>query len=400
MHPLLSPRQERYFLYTLAGIQFTHILDFMIMMPLGPLLIEAFGMDAHAFGLLVASYTLSAGVAGMLATLFVDRIERKRLLLSLLFLFALATLACGLAPSHLLLLVARGLAGICGGMLAALVQTMVGDVIPYARRAQASGIVATAFAVATVLGVPSALWLANHFQWRAPFLLTGALALLFMLPAWRLLPELHQHLRDRQELHLFSSLFAVVQDANHLRALIFSALIILSGFTVIPYITLYAVHNVGISQYDIPIVYLVGGTATFFSSRWIGRWADRRGKVAVYRRVALAAVLPLLAVTQMPATTLLFWILCTTPFFVLVSGRMVPAITIITSSVQPRLRGTFLSLNGTVQSLSMGLATLLAGAIITQAGDGRLIGYAEVGYVAVIANLLAIWFVARIVIHD
>ncbi|MBF0399540.1 MAG: MFS transporter [Magnetococcales bacterium] len=396
----LSSRHETFFLFTLAGIQFTHILDFMIMMPLGPLLIEAFGIDTQAFGLLVASYTLSAGTASLLVATFIDRFERKKLLLVVFFLFGASTLACGLAASYPALLVARGLSGTFGGVMGAMVQTMIGDVIPYSRRARASGLVAAAFSVSTVAGVPVSLWLANHLQWRTPFLLTAALTGIVMLPALRTLPELRQHIHHKKPAHAFSTMFMVLSDFNHIKTLIYSTLIIFSGFTVIPYITLYAVHNVGIAQFDIPIVYLVGGTATLFSSQLIGRWADRRGKVEVYRRLALATTIPLLVVTHVSSATLPIWILCTTTFFVLVSGRMIPAITIITAAAQPGLRGTFMSLNATAQSLAMGAATLLTGFVVGQESGGQIVGYAQVGYIAVLSNLMAIWFVGHITIHD
>ncbi|MEO5340381.1 MAG: MFS transporter [Magnetococcus sp. MYC-9] len=399
MDPLLSPRREKQIVRTLAGIQFVHILDFMIMMPLGPLLMESFGIGTYAFGLLVASYTLSAAASGLLAATLIDRFERKRFLLWVFFLFLVATLACGLAPSYQALLIARGFAGTFGGVMGALVQTVVADVVPYVRRANASGVLSAAFSVATVAGVPLSLWLANHLQWRTPFLFIAALALVFLLLGLRLLPELRQHVREGSA-HPFSAIAKVLQDANHVRALLYSSMIIFSGFTVIPYITLYAVNTVGIGQNDIPLVYLLGGSATLFSSPWIGRWADRAGKVMVYRRVALAALLPLLLVTHLGGVPLPVWLLCTTAFFVLISGRMIPAITIISSAAHPAWRGTFMSLNATVQSLSMGLATTLTGLLIARAPDGTIVGYAAVGWIAVTLNFVAIWFVGRIVIHD
>jgi predicted MFS family arabinose efflux permease len=400
MPSTLSPRAERLFLLTLAGIQFSNILDFMIVMPLGPILMRAFGIAAHEFGLLVASYSFSAAISGVLAATFVDRFERKRLSLVCFGLFGLATLACALAPTYSILMIARGLAGVFGGVLSALVQTMIGDAIPYARRASATGLVSTAFSISTVAGVPLSLWLANQFDWRAPFVLIAALSLIFILVGMRALPELRQHLDGQQRSHLLAATFAVLAEGNHLKALLYSALIIFSGFTVIPYITVYAVGNVGIAQQDIPIVYLVGGAATLFSARFIGHWADRVGKVEIYRRVALAAMLPILAVTQIGIAPLWAWVACTTCFFVLVSGRMIPAMAIVTSAAQPKLRGTFMSLNGTMQSLAMGLATTLAGFLVTMDGGGRLEGYALVGYVALAANLLAVGFVSRIVLHD
>lgn len=400
MHLSLTPQREKYLLLTLAGIQFSHVLDFMIMMPLGPMLMSTFGINTHEFGLLVASYSFSAALSGLLAATFVDRFERKRLLLTMFALFGMATLACGLAPGYATLLVARGLAGAFGGVMGALVQTIVGDVIPFARRARASGVVSAAFSISTVAGVPLSLWLANYFQWRAPFIFIAVLAALFILVGVRILPELRHHISDEKRAHPFVAMIAVLRDANHLRALLFSALVIFSGFTVIPYITIYAVGNAGIAQQDIPYIYLFGGAATLITARRIGHWADLRGKVRIYRLVAAAALLPLLAVTHIGAVPLWLWLICTTAFFVLISGRMIPAMAIITSSVQPKLRGTFMSLNAATQQFASGLASTLAGFIITQNSAGQVVGYETVGYVAMAANLLAIWFVARIVMHD
>ena len=395
----LSPRSERFFLLTLAAIQFSHILDFMIMMPLGPVLMAAFGIGTHEFGLLVAAYSFSAAVSGILAATFVDLFERKRLLLIVFAMFGLATLACGLAPGYSTLMLARGMAGVFGGIMGALVQTMIADAIPFSRRARASGVVATAFSISTIAGVPLSLWLANHLGWRAPFVLIAALSVVFLVIGLRFLPELRHHLSEKKRAHLLSATFSVLADSNHLSALLFSALIMFSGFTVIPYITVYAVNNVGIALSDIPFVYLVGGSATFISARLIGHWADKHGKVEVYRLVALLAMVPMLVLTHVGALALWVWLIISASFFVLTSGRMIPAMAIIASSAQPKLRGTFMSLNATVQSLAMGLATTLAGFLTSLDASGRIVGFPLVGYVAVAANLLAMWFVSRIVMH-
>lgn len=396
----LTPQRERYLLLTLSGMQFSHILDFMIMMPLGPILMHEFGISTHEFGFLVASYSFSAALAGLLAATFVDKFERKRLLLSVFALFGLATLACGLSPSYATLLIARGLAGAFGGVMGAMVQTLVGDLIPFERRATASGVISASFSLSTVAGVPLSLWLANHYNWRAPFIMIACTTVLFLIVGLKFLPDVRHHLSQEKRAHPFSAMFEVMTDANHLRALLFTMLILFSGFTVIPYITLYAVSNVGIAQHDIFYIYLVGGAATLISSRLIGRWADKRGKVKIYRLIAIAATIPLLAVTQVGAAPLWVWLICTTAFFVLISGRMIPAMAIITSAAIPKLRGTFMSLNSATQQLASGLAATLAGFITTQSATGQIIGYDRVGFVAILANLLAIAFAARIVMHD
>jgi predicted MFS family arabinose efflux permease len=400
MQATLTPQHERRLLLTLAGIQFSHILDFMIMMPLGPILISSLGISTHQFGLLVASYSFSAAFSGLLGATFVDRFERKSLLLWMFGLFGVATLACAFAPSFITLLIARALAGAFGGVMGAMVQTIIGDVIPFERRAAANGVVMSAFSLSTIAGVPISLWLANWLNWRAPFVLVALLTVIFVLVGRQVLPTLRHHISAEKRAHPFVPMFAVLREANHRRALLFSALIIFSGFTVIPYITLFAVHNLAISQLQIPLIYLAGGAATLITARLIGRYADARGKVQVYRAVAIAASVPLLIVTQISAAPLWLWMIYTTVFFVLVSGRMIPAMAIITSAAEPKLRGTFMSLNATVQSLAMALASTLAGFIITQNPTGEIIHYEIVGYVALSANALAIWFVAKIVMHQ
>jgi predicted MFS family arabinose efflux permease len=407
-HPLpaepLDLARERVLLVTLAGIQFAHILDFMIMMPLGPILMRELGVGTHEFGLLVSAYTFTAAFTGVLAAVFVDRFERKRMLLTMFALFALATLACGLAPGYGTLLLARSTAGAFGGVLGSMVQTMVGDLIPFERRGRASGTIMSAFSLSTVAGVPLSLYLANHFGWRFPFIFIAALSCGFLLLGWKMLPALRGHLptaivSDTERTHPLAAMAAVLRDANHLRALLFMALIMFSGFTVIPYITIYVTANVGIRQEDIPLIYLVGGCATFFTSRLVGRLADAHGKIRVYRAMALCSMVPLFIQTHLMPVPLWLMIVCSTVFFIFVPGRMVPAMAIVTSAVQPRLRGTFLSMNGAVQQLASGGASYIGGAMITADASGHIVGYGMVGYLAIAATLLAIAFVGQIEMH-
>ncbi|MBI3095583.1 MAG: MFS transporter [Rhodocyclales bacterium] len=400
----LDPARERVLLLTLAGVQFAHILDFMIMMPLGPILMKELGVGTHEFGLLVSSYTFSAAFTGLLAAMFVDRFERKRLLLTMFALFAVATLACGLAPGYWTLLAARGTAGAFGGVLGSMVQTMVGDLIPFERRGRASGTVMSAFSLSTVAGVPLSLYLANHFGWRFPFIFIAALSCGFLLLGWKMLPALRGHLpgatvSETERAHPLAAMAAVLRDANHLRALLFMALIMFSGFSVIPYITIYVTANVGIRQEDIPLIYLFGGTATFFTSRLIGRLADAHGKIRVYRWMALCSMLPLLVQTHLGPVPLWLMIVWSTVFFIFVPGRMVPAMAIVTSAVQPRLRGTFLSMNGAVQQLASGGASYLGGAMIAADASGRIVGYGNVGWLAIGATVIAMLFVGQIHLH-
>jgi predicted MFS family arabinose efflux permease len=400
----LDPVREKVLLLTLAGIQFAHILDFMIMMPLGPILMQELVIDAHQFGLLVSAYTFTAALAGIPIAIIADRFERKRLLLTMFALFALATLACGLAPNYATLLLARSTAGVFGGMLGSMVHTMVGDLVPFERRGRASGTVMMAFSLSTVAGVPLSLFLANAYGWRFPFFLIAALAGALLLLGLKQLPVLRGHLptaviSDRERAHPLAAIGETLRDANHRRALAFMLLLMLGGFTVIPFITIYATANVGIRQEDIPYMYLAGGCATFFTARWIGHLADRHGKVRVYRWVALGALAPLFVQTHLPPVSLWIMVACATVFFIFVPGRMVPAMAIMTSAVEPRLRGTFLSLNSTAQNLGCGIATYIGGLMMSQDAAGKVIGYGNVGFVAMAATAVTLWLVGRIRMH-
>lgn len=396
--PSLSPRRELWLLLSLAGIQFTHILDFMIMMPLGPQFRALFGISDAQFGLLVAAYTLAAGGSGLLASTYIDRFGRKRLLLALYVLFGLATLACGLAPSYAFLMAARIAAGLFGGVLSALCQTIVADVIPFERRGRAMGIVMTSFSVSTVAGVPLGLFLAAHFSWHAPFFGIAGLSALLALLAAASMPRLEAHLGGERHSSL-GGIAQVLADRNHQRAFLFSGLMMFAGFTVIPYVTLYLTANGGLRQDQIPFIYLCGGVVTLFTGRLFGRATDRHGKVPTFRWLALIAMLPMLAITLVGGLPLPAVLVVTTLLFMCMSGRMIPGMAIVTSAAQPRLRGTFMTLNASVQSAAMGLASFFGGQLISRDAQGMVSGYWQAAVVGAAASIAAIWLAPRLTLH-
>lgn len=391
---LNTPGNERLFLLTLAGIQFTHILDFMIMMPLGPQLIRLLHINTHEFGLLLSCYTFTAAASGLLAATYVDRFDRRKLVLTLYLLFILATLCCGLAPNFAALLIARALAGAFGGILGAMVQTMIADVIPYERRGQAMGTVMAAFSISTVAGVPLGLFLSNHLPelgWRAPFFFIVLLSCVFLLIGYRLLPSLTGHMNVPKEGNIFEQILAVARKPAHLRAFAFMALIMLAGFTVIPYIALYMTSNVGLPESFIAIIYLCGGAATFFTSRLIGKMADKYGKLHMFRWIALASFVPILITTHLVPVPWWLVLINSTFFFILVPGRMIPGMAMVSAVAAPAVRGTFMSLVSSVQMLFSGIASLLTGLIITRTPGGQIEHFNLVGYFAVACGLLTLW---------
>lgn len=411
-HNPLSPRRESWLLLTIAGIQFTHLVDFMIMMPLGPQLTRIFGISDAQFGLLVSSYTFAAGASGLLAAGYIDRFDRKRLLLLLYVGFALATLACGLAPTYASLMVARVAAGAFGGVLTALAHTIVADVIPFERRGRAAAVVMSSFSVATVAGVPASLWLAAWAGWHAPFIAIALLCAVLAVGAALTLPTLRHHLSGPGGPGVWRSMAEVLVDANHRRAFAFSALLMATGFTTIPYITLFTTSNAGLTDAQIPVLYLCGGLGSLLIARWVGRWADHHGKVRVFGWAASAVLLPLLGMAALPGVwswisgqplgapvPLVAVVLVSTAMFVIMSARMIPGMAILTSAAQPARRGTFMAFNGAVQSAAMGVAALAGGLIISRDSSGLLRHYGVAAALGCAASLASVWVARRLTLH-
>ena len=399
----LTPKRERWLLLTLASIQFTSVLDFMIMMPLGPQLTELFGISASEFGFLVSAYTFSAGLSGLLAATYIDRFGRKRMMLTLYPLFGAAALACSFAPTFAWLMMARVASGFFGGVLMALSQTIVAEVIPFERRGRAMGVVMTSFSVATVAGVPLALFLASHFNWHAPFLAIALMVSVCALGAAKTLPSLKGHLAAHpvgdSAPNMLANLRLVLVDPNHLRAYAMSASMVFAGFAVIPYIALYLQGNAGFKPEQIPYVYLTGGICTLISARLIGHWSDRAGKAYAFRRLALLMPLPLLAMTLSADLPMVGVLLVSSVLFVVMSGRMIPGMALIGAAADPRRRGSFMTLNSAVQSLAMGLAALVGGQILGRDGNGHLTHYWIAALLGGGASLLSFVLASKLRLH-
>ena len=394
----LSPKRELWLLLTLAGIQFTHIVDFMVMMPLGPQFTQLFNISDAKFGLLVSAYTFSAGASGLLASFYVDLFTRKKLLLTLYVLFAVATMVCGLAQTYDTLMLARIAAGAFGGVLAAMAQTIVADVIPFERRGRAMGIVMSSFALASVAGVPIGLFLASQFNWHTPFFAIAGVCVLFAIGAYITLPPLADHLKQHRASPL-ASIQEVLRDANHQKAFVFTALMMIAGFTVIPYITIYTTTNGGLTMQQVPYVYLLGGAVTLFTARLIGRLTDSVGKSKMFKITALFGMLAILLVTLSASFGLWGILLVTTIMFVGMNGRMIPGMAIATSAANPRLRGTFMALNSSVQSLAMGLASFVGGLVISRDAQGLVQFFWVNALIGGVATMLSVLLVNRLFLY-
>lgn len=395
----LSSRQEKWLLLTLATINFTHIMDFMIMMPLGPQLMRMFGIDTTQFGLLVSAYTFSAGISGFLSSFVMDRFDRKQVLVFLYAGFLLGTLACALAPAYGVLLAARVLTGAFGGVLAAVGNAIVGDTIPMERRGAAMGVVTAAFSAASVFGVPFGLFLASQLSWHAPYLFLVATGLGVMALIGRL-PQLAEHLKSgvSRKFDPLGVLRQAVAKPAQRQALFLTVAMMFGQFAIVPFLSPSMVANVGFSESQLALIYLLGGATTLITGPLIGRLADRLGKLRVLVAFLLLSIVPQLLVTQLGPTPLPLALLLTTAFFVVSGGRMIPAMALITGTVDPRHRGSFMGIQSALQQVAAGLASLIAARIVVQDAQGHLLHYGTVGYLSAASSLvciLAAWLMYR-----
>lgn len=222
---------------------------------------------------------------------------------------------------------------------------------------------------------------------------------MLVVAAMLTMPPLHAHVVAARGRSAWGGIRQVLADANHLRAFAFSLAMMSTGVLVIPYITLYMTANAGVAEADIPYIYLVGGAATRVSARWVGRLSDQRGKVAVFSVLALALMVPLVAITVLPAWPLPAVLSVSTLLFVVMSGRMIPGMVIVASTANPALRGTFTSLNSATQSTAMGVAAFVGGQFISRGEGGVLLGYWQAGVLGCVCSVLSIWLARRLVLR-
>ena len=383
--------RERWLLLTLAAIQFTTVLDFLIIIPLGPQYERVFGISPSQFGFIVASYGISAGLMGLVAGFFLDWFDRKQALLWLYFGFALGTLFCAMAPTYHLLVAARSFAGAFGGVVGAVILAIVGDVVPMERRGSAMGMVMSSFSVASIIGVPTGLYVAEWYTWHVPFYVLAGLSAIVLAVAASITPPLRGHMSHMVEEHPVKRVWAVMTHPDHQRAYIFMAALTFTGFCIFPYIPTYMVGNVGLTESQLPWIYLCGGLCTVFSMNWVGRWSDRSGKLRVFTFTSLSTVVPVLLMTNLPREPLPVALGVSTLLMICMSSRMVPAMAMMTGAVEARYRGGFMSINSAVQQLSMGLTSLIGGLILGQNAKGEVTHFPINGVLAITFACLCIY---------
>lgn len=380
----------------LAFLQFAVILDFMLMSPLGAVIMPALNIGPMEFGLVVSAYAFSAGASGLLTAGFADRYDRKKLLLFFYTGFILGTVWCGMAQSFESLLAARVVTGLFGGVIGSIVLAISTDLFAPQLRGRVMGLIQTAFAASQVLGIPIGIYLSNKWDWHIPFLAMAAFGLAGgLLVAWKMQP-VNAHLDQPQRHSPWVHLYRTVTVPRHLLAFSITALLTTGGFMLMPFSSAYIVNNLGIDMQHLPTVYLVTGLCTIFAGPLIGRAADKRGKFPVF--VFGTALSMVMVVVYTHLGTIPMWALVAVNalMFVGIFSRMIPFQAMAASVPPAGQRGAFNAISASIQQLSGGVASVVAGHIVTQARDGRLQHFSVIGYVVVATSLVALGLVWRL----
>ncbi len=390
-------QKEKIIILLLAAVNFTHILDFMIMMPLGNLLMPLWKMNTSQFAKVVSCYPITAFASSFAAIFFADKFNRKHLLLVAYGGFVIATFCCGFATSYHTMMIARVFTGLFGGLIGAQVLSIIGDFVPYERRGQAMGLVMSGFAIASIIGVPMSLYLANKFTWQFPFYFIATLGFFLWFVLYKKLPNFTSHMTVpillKERVQNFISIF---KNKTQVIALAFSSCLMMGHFFVIPLINPYMVHNALVPQKYTPLIYLVGGTFSIISANIFGKMADKIGKYKIFIAAVVASVPLIWMVTNMP-TWPLWAILSVFGFWFAASTvRSVPSSAMVTQSVPASIRGSFMSINSCLQSLGTGIATLTSGLLTSSDVNGVIHGYPKLGYISIAVILLSAFIGSRL----
>jgi predicted MFS family arabinose efflux permease len=383
-------RYQKGVLALLAFLQFTVILDFMIISPLGAVLMPTFHITPAQFGLVVSVYAFSAGLSGLLAAGFADRYDRKKLLLLFYCGFVAGTLLCGLSHSYGSLVFARTITGVFAGVIGSTVFAITTDLFAYQLRGRVMGIIQTAFSASSVIGIPMGLYLSNRWGWNAPFLLIVAISVLVGIVMIRFLRPIVAHLALQQDRTPFRHFIHTLSTPRYLQGFATTALLSTGGFMLMPYMSAFTVHNIGISLERLPLIYMVSGVCSIIAGPLIGRASDAFGKFLVFCLGCAATIIMVVIYTHLGLTPISVVVLINSLMFIGVISRMISASALISAIPKPADRGSYMSISSSIQQISGGLAAVLGGLIVTESSTGALQHFDRVGYVVVASSLITV----------
>jgi predicted MFS family arabinose efflux permease len=384
-----SPYQKGV-LALLAFLQFTVVLDFMIISPLGAMLMPTLRITPAQFGLVVSVYAFSAGVSGLLAAGFADRYDRKKLLLLFYCGFVAGTLLCGVSHSYGFLLFARMITGVFAGVIGSTIFAIITDLFAFQLRGRVMGIIQTAFAASSVIGIPMGLYMSNRWGWNAPFILIVAVSVVVGAVMIRFLRPINAHLALQQDRSPLRHFVHTLSTPRYLQGFATTALLATGGFMLMPYMSAFSVHNLGISLVRLPLVYMITGVCSIIAGPLIGRASDIYGKFLVFCLGCIVTIIMVVIYTHLGLTPISVVILVNCLLYIGVTSRMITASALISAVPQPADRGAYMSISSSIQQISGGFAAVLGGLIVTEGSGGTLQHYDVLGYVLVGSTLITL----------
>lgn len=381
----------------LAVTQFTVVLDFMVMSPLGDFLMKSLSITPKQFSIAVSSYAFSAGASGLLAAGFADKYDRKKILIFFYVGFIVGTLFCGIAPTFETLVAARIFTGIFGGVIGAIGMAIITDLFSVNQRGKVMGIVQMGFAASQVLGIPIGLYFANLWGWHAPFLMIVLLSLITFLFIVIKLKPIDEHLAVQTDKNVFGHFTHVLLLKNYRIAFLATALLSIGGYLMMPFGSAFAVNNLKVSQSQLPLIYMYTGISSLIVMPIVGKLCDKYDKVKIFIFGSFWAMIVIMVYVFLGPTPLYIIIPLNILMFMGIMSRMIPSNIITTAVPEMADRGAFMSINSSLQQIAGGLATILAGLIIIQKDQhSPLENYPILGFIGVFVMIICIWLIIRV----
>jgi predicted MFS family arabinose efflux permease len=381
----------------LALTQFTVILDFMIMSPLGDMLMKSMNLKPSAFGIAVSAYAFSAGIAGLLTAGFADKFDRKKLLLFFYLGFIAGTILCGMAHTYPLLLAARIITGLFGGVIGSISMAIITDLFALQQRGRVMGFIQMGFGASQVLGVPIGLYLANHFGWEMPFFLTAALGGIIAIVIMFRLKPVTAHLLVQHDRSAFIHLWHTVSKRDYRIGFAATALLSIGGFMMMPFGSAFAINNLHVTNQQLPVLFMIAGVASLIVMPVIGRLSDKISKFKLFAGATVWMMVMCVLYTNLSVTP--FWLVIVFNILMMmgVMSRMVPSSALTSAVPDMEDRGAFMSINASMQQIAGGVAAAVAGLIVVQQSKGSpLLHYDTVGYVIVGISICSILLMSRV----
>jgi predicted MFS family arabinose efflux permease len=381
----------------LALTQFTVVLDFMVMSPLGDMLMKSMNLKTSQFGFAVSSYAFSAGIAGMLTAGFADRFDRKKLLLFFYVGFIAGTFFCGITTSYPMLIMARIITGLFGGVIGSISMAIVADLFPIEKRGRVMGFMQMGFGASQVLGIPISLFLANSLGWQAPFLMIVVLAVIIWMVILLKLQPVTMHLGLQSDRSAISHLFRTVAKRHYRIGFMATAMLSLGGFMMMPWGSAFAINNLKVTPGQLPILFMVGGISSLIIMPLVGRLSDKIDKFKIFAAASAWMIIMVLIYTNLPPIPFLLVVMFNIFFMIGIMSRMAPSMALVSALPEAQDRGAFMSVNASLQQIAGGVAAAVGGMIVTQKTKfSPLEHYDTLGYVITVLTLICIYMVYRV----